>query len=705
MHEDQQTYQRGMQAAIIGMVAQLVLGVLLAVVAAWAQSIALSFTAWFVLGGVLAWLIVVLIYYQHQLERAETLEVEQLAQSDANSAAIFDEHGEDLERSRRTLERLYKWGLGVTSILLILFLAGIVLWQGVGTWQLSDQGRLRELVVANADASPIILLAATSGISFLLFILGRYIAGMTSLPAWRLLRGGAGYLIGSAFFTALLAVGMLFLAVENTQVIAWVALIIPIFVALLAVEFLLNFILNIYKPRRAGEAPRPAFDSRILGWLTSPESIGRIISETLNYQFGFEISSSWFYRLFSKAITPLIIFAALTLILMTSVVIVEPYQQAIIMRFGERTRVEGPGLHVKWPWPIGTVQQVSVDRVFSLQVGSGRIDRGDGVSILWTNEHIEGDEVYMVTAASGEGTMQASAGGGGMRESAAGGAPGIGLLAAEMTVAVRIDDLERWAQSAEDPGVVLENIAEREMNRYFVQHSMESLMSEDRLSAGLRLRDRIQGRADDLGLGLKILFVGLTGVHPPTSDGVAQAFHEQVNARQQMESNIERARREATEMLARVAGSEAQAYEIDAAIEEMDAAEQTLLAAERRDEASREEIAELERQVDATRERIEELLLGAQGEAAQRLLEAQAERWRKAIRDRAQAERFEAQVAAFEAAPEYYMARVWMEVVQEGLGKARKYVLLNRPDESVDKPIIRLDLKDNYSTFQSLLEE
>jgi regulator of protease activity HflC (stomatin/prohibitin superfamily) len=54
------------------------------------------------------------------------------------------------------------------------------------------------------------------------------------------------------------------------------------------------------------------------------------------------------------------------------------------------------------------------------------------------------------------------------------------------------------------------------------------------------LRARLQARADELKLGVKILFVGLQDVHPPVAVGAA--YEKSVGAKQTREANILKAR-------------------------------------------------------------------------------------------------------------------------------------------------------------------
>ena len=45
--------------------------------------------------------------------------------------------------------------------------------------------------------------------------------------------------------------------------------------------------------------------------IAEPGRIGSSIADALNYQFGFEVSKTWFYQLLSRACVPLIIFGGL----------------------------------------------------------------------------------------------------------------------------------------------------------------------------------------------------------------------------------------------------------------------------------------------------------------------------------------------------------------------------------------------------------
>ena len=135
-----------------------------------------------------------------------------------------------------------------------------------------------------------------------------------------------------------------------------------------AAEITLNFILNLYRPRIPGEVQRPAFDSKGLSLLAAPDNIVRSLNEAVNYQFGFDVTSSWGYQLLLRSLASLVALGVIALVLLSTMVVVEPHQQAIRLRGGAMVRDEvyRSGIMWKRPWPLETAQVYDVSRLRSL---------------------------------------------------------------------------------------------------------------------------------------------------------------------------------------------------------------------------------------------------------------------------------------------------------------------------------------------------
>ena len=117
----------------------------------------------------------------------------------------------------------------------------------------------------------------------------------------------------------------------------------------------------------------------------------------------------------------------------------------------------------------------------------------------------------------------------------------VNLLTAAVPIQYIVNDFESWTYKHSEPAKLLESISNREVVRYLVSVDIIDIMSTGRLEAAEKLKSRIQAQADNLGLGVEVLFVGLQDIHPPIGDKtapVAGSFEEVIGAQQEMRANI-----------------------------------------------------------------------------------------------------------------------------------------------------------------------
>ena len=698
MTDDQQTYSRATSAALIGGATQLAFAVVMAGLGLYARSSGLNAAAWYLFGGLPIWGALWLLYNQHRLERVEVLESQQLASDDARAADLFNEAGQGLATARKRLDGFYKWGLNTVSITVAIYLiaTGLALFfKAWGQIDITDDGRDYTAAAVAAQSktqttNPWLVAGFCMVMAFLGFLVARYVAGMTRVPAWQALRGGAGYLIGNVVVIMLCGLAVLGLPFGYTWGLAALALFVPLLMVVLGAETLLAFVFGIYRPRKADEVVRPAFDSRLLGWLTSPESMGKIVSETLNYQFGFEITRSWFYVLLGRALAPLIAAGLLILLGLSSVVIVSPYESAVITNRGRFVRVADPGLSFKAPWPLGRATKYDVGRSQRLVIGAYEEgQRIAGKATLWTNKHIEGESKYLPTAPI---DAELAANPGDDADGASNGEPTTpdtrasrlgGLVALQAVVTYRIGDLTAYvgAGAAQRPERLLRSLSERHLNALVGTRTIDDLLGEGRIDAA---RDLLQLIRADVGpakydLGLTIDEVLLYDIHPPSDGEVADAFLEQVNALQSQKTDIENAQRDAIGIYSAAAGSRPEALRIEAAIRKL---------AELRADPTTPREDELAQQATINR-----LIDAAGGEAARVLADARLQRWETALGEQAEAARFDFERAAFDAAPDYFRARYYLDAVAESFAQSNRRVITT---VNSDEPsVLRLDLTES----------
>jgi|688.fasta_scaffold55537_3 regulator of protease activity HflC (stomatin/prohibitin superfamily) len=672
---DAMVFRRAVTAAVAGLVIQIALLVATGLTALWGDSQALYAAAWHMLGGLPIWIVLALIYQQHESERLQRLAAEKLADGGRDSSAIFGNLSDDLDAARGRLERLYRYGLPIVSGIVAVYLLA------AGGTLLSF--RLRGLTAAGAASGlaagcePVGLMFVTAAIAFTAFVSARWISGYARQRAWQLLRGGASYLMSCFVIALVLFVGAAAVAVaDDAQVFGWLAVVIPSVMILVGIEILLTSLLESYRPRVPGEIPRPAFDSRMLGLLTAPESLGRVVAETISYQFGVEVSRSWLYQLLGSAVTPLSILGIGVLVGLSCLSIVGPDERGITLRFGTMVGEPlPPGLHFKLPWPIETTELHPVGQVQEILISSDLTGRSrNAQAILWTSD---GDKDSML----GQEDFLSAPG------PAADGAAstGVSLVSADVIVQFSVGDLRRFVLGAVDHRQILRLVAQRETSQYFAAHDIDQLLGEGRTQAGAELERAIQDRLDAMGLGVQVVGVAVTALHPPIGR-VSRAFHYQIGAVQQRETSIQLAHKEAVKKLAQVAGSVDLSMRIDAAIRRLDALR----------------AGGDTQQVVVAEQEIEQLLSEARGEAAELVHQARAYRCRRAVGERASGERFAGELLAYEASPVYYRTRRFLEVLADGLTGRRKFVIAGEAGEA---PIFRMDFSDPTSAMDTLLTE
>ena len=679
---------RAQQVCGFGLAVQLL--VLLATVgaAAWSGSEAIWAETVHLGGGVAIWIALLVLYTQRKRAGAEAFETEELrrAAEAGASTAIFEATEESLHLERYRLRWVYRWFLPAFTILLAVFHIGMyVRWHlrfgkpvGDETWSLAENPSLAAVVMAFAG--------------FFCFLFSRYASGMARIGQWKTLRAASTYLAGNALACLVLvaALGLRLLNQPYAESVAAWAIWITILV--LGIEFGINFILDTYRPRAEGEELRPAFDSRLLALVSEPGGVARSIAEAINYQFGFEVSATWFYQLLQRSLLPLAVFTMVALIALSSVVIVDADQEAIVERFGRPTSddtVYGPGIHLKRPWPIDRVYRTSVSHLRTVVVGSeaGHDEEADHADhdqedpekqlVLWTERH-EFAPHMMILVADPEG-MPLSGGapdeGGEDSTSPRERSVGVSMVKASLAIQYRTRNLRDHLYNYQDPEAVLKAVAYQALTDHAAGVDIDQLIGPGRQEFEEGLRRHLQERVDVMRLGLDIVFLGLQGCHPPFEDGVAAAFQSVVSAESTKDATIEAARGRAQQIKSQVAGGVERADRLDAAIREMNR-----LAAGKQ---AADELA-------AAEERVEDLLMGnksngidpTSGEAAAQIARAQAARTVAVARARSRQRLFENELRTYQAAPRLYRMRKYLEMWSKVAVGIRKYVVVTDPEET-----------------------
>lgn len=446
-------------------------------------------------------------------ERLEKLEVEDMARA-KGEAALFESKESELFAARRSREQFEKYFVPGFAILLFLLEAGgaFLLWRWI------DKGA-GEIAPDRAMSS----LSLFAIFALLLFLLGRFSVTIARLENHRLLRPGASYLLAGAyvcFFTALAIAGA---KAGFPRADLWFGRIFCVVLGIMAAEVLLTLLLEIYRPRVKGRQTRPLYDSRVIGLLAQPESLFTTAAQTLDYQFGFKVSETWVFQVLKENLPTLLVVQFVVLVLSTCFVFVEPGEQAVLEHFGRPVAVLDSGAHLKLPWPMDRIYRYRTDQIQVFYVGFTP-EADDNQTVLWSITHSKEENLLVANRATA--TVENQEAGNMMK------APPVSLLTVNIPVQFQIKDVRAWAYRNADPGGMLQDLATREVVRYLAGIDLNDVLSEKRLVAAQELQARLQSAADERNLGVRILFVGLQDIHPPTA--IAADYERVVGAQQQM---------------------------------------------------------------------------------------------------------------------------------------------------------------------------
>jgi len=724
-----QANRRGLKIAVAGLVLQTALVVL--AVRVWYVTRALPAlpAVWLVVAPLLLWLLTALLFYCRFLERREDKELQELAARGGDAEGLFAGE-QQIRPAASRLRWMERYLVGACTLLLAGYHAalGILTLRWVGS---------AEATVAGSWTVVVFTILGW----FAAFLFSRYATGMARVKVWSLLRAAGSYLFVDCLVLITLAVSLGLEAYEIAVVGRVAAYALSALLIVLGAELTLNFILDLYRPRIPGADRRASFDSRLLNLIASPERVGHSIAEALNYQFGFEVSRTWFYQLLRRALLPLLLAGAAVIWLLTSVVIVEEGQRYVVLRWGKKEprRVLTPRRwpYLIWPWPMDKATPFDVGKVHTFWLGLGGDRKEEIINgkriYLWSKEHGPRRELDVLVAKPAD-----------VQQTGKQDIPAVNIIKLVVAVDYRIREgrLYRFGYAFDDAVKLAEAVAYREMICYAASATLDEplpddadkgrpqgLMSFGRQEAQRDLFRNISGALGKLDLGIEIVRVQLLGCHPPTD--AAPAFEEVIAAEREQDKLRYAAEAEANELLSTAAGDPRVALELAQRIGFTQDLEKLVNARagkgrmagalEKVIERSTNEIEKLNEEIElerllgrltAGRKSVAEELLDRQrkhleqlravgqapaadldsrlaairravgkdfekvgGGAAVQIAQARADRWKTEFEERARAQDFPVQLAAFQAAPAVYRVDKYLQALAGSLVNQQKYIL------------------------------
>jgi regulator of protease activity HflC (stomatin/prohibitin superfamily) len=661
------SFKRAEYAALTGLVVSLVFFLITLLLGNWSGSFVVWAVAWQILGGAVIWLVLTIQFHQRSLAEQEKLDMAQLAKG-RDTTTMFrtqEEQAGLFAVAQGRLALFEKWFLPIFAAIIGLYELGI------GAYLFKAYRPDGDILVNQ----PLINAGFMAGIAFVCFLISRYAIGMSVEIEWRPLRAGGSYLLAAAIVCFLSAVALTFAQFKYIVVIKVLAWVVPILLGLLGIETIFNLVMDIYRPRLKGQYSRAAFESRLLGLIGEPGGILHTAASAVDYQFGFKVSQTWFFKLLERAIVPLVLFSMITLYLLSCIVIVEPDEQGIIERFGVpqlEKRLE-PGIHPKLPWPIDIAYKYPVNRILQVNVGFVPDEEDSRKPLLWNTAHFKKEYDLLTATHSASGSGE--------------GAVPVSIIRAAIPVQYRVKDLSAFLYKHADSEKMLEAICYREVVQFVASATIEtetdemaggsaSILGAGRAQAAQDLLLRIQKRADDDGLGVEIVFLGLQGFHPPPT--VADDYENVIGSVQKKQALILGAMATRNGSLTMLAGS------VEKADSLYDLARQYQSIKETGDAGA----------IDKAGKDLDAAFGKAQGDIFATLRKAKSDAFEKSTVARADSERFVGQLKAYRASKTIYKNEQKLSMLEEALEPIRKFVVAVDP---TDAEVVIIDLQEKLT--------
>ena len=562
-------------------------------------------------------------------ERQEGLEMEALDQSRSDQS-LFSGAEEDAYPARNARRQFEKWVVPSFTVL-------VLLGQALGLWWLYSE-LTGSLESGGLESGKVLSIMFFALFMIILFMMGKYSAGLARMDGQELLRPVGNYLLlGSVASTAV----VISLTASEFEYNNWdkaIGWILFVLLAIATVENVVTLILEIYRPRVDGKKAHLIYDSRIIGLLGQPGGLVSTAAQALDYQFGFKVSETWFYRYLEQKLALILVIQFVVLFVSSSFVVIHANEKAVLERLGDFKEVREPGFFFKAPWPIDKVYRQKTGEIQSFTLGVVKDMQKDAEQegekvLLWTTQHNHGSSLdpeqnYNMIVASNNDEA----------EKVAGAVP-VNLLTVSIPVHYRIDDLKAWVTNNANSGSLLQKLAMREVTQYLIGVDINELMGSGRSSAQENLKKNIDAKASEHNLGAEIIFVGLQDIHPPVGKN-------------------EQSRNE---------GGVAENYE-------------KVIAAQLNAETNR---------LGALRYTAGKVPQ-ARATASENLAKARIESTNKVAIAEAEAKRFANQIDAFQSSPSVYKTRMKLETFTESTVGSRKYIL----SDPANRDVINLELQD-----------
>ena len=194
--------------------------------------------------------------------------------------------------------------------------------------------------------------------------------------------------------------------------------------------------------------------------------------------------------------------------------VVGPEEQGVLLTFGKQTTVTEPGFHLKFPWPIQTVQKAPVNVVQRIEIGFRSYGSGRNTEYVGFSDPDMLREAQMLTGDEN-------------------------IINCSVIVQYRISDIGAFLFNVREPEGTLIDISEACIRQVIGDNAIDAVLTTGKLDIQNRVIEQIQEMSDNYTLGINIVAVQLKDVQPPAQ--VSDAFKDVATAREDMQAYINEA--------------------------------------------------------------------------------------------------------------------------------------------------------------------
>ncbi len=222
-----------------------------------------------------------------------------------------------------------------------------------------------------------------------------------------------------------------------------------------------------------------------------------------------------------RYVTVAITGAVVAFLLLNSVYNVSEQQQAVVTQFGRVIDIKTAGMYFKIPF-IQEVDKVDTT-THGIPIGSttstGTESDGEHDAEAYYNE----SESLMITS-------------------------DFNFVNIDFYLEYRVSSPEKYLYEAENPELILRNLAQAAIRQTVVNYSVDEVMTTGKGQIQAEVRDKLVASLNDVQIGIEVVNLTIQDVEPPT-DAVIAAFKDVENAKQGADTAINGAKQYQSEQL------------------------------------------------------------------------------------------------------------------------------------------------------------